>query len=82
VFSFLCLFFKYYFFPFWERPLGELVVVCHPSNDETGDDKGQAEELTHVERHAGFEVHLVVLDKFDEETHAKQGNEPPAEDAA
>ena len=34
---------------------------------DAGDDERHAEPLAHVKEHGGLEIHLVVLDVFDEE---------------
>lgn len=42
---------------------------------DASDDEGQAEELSHVERHAFLEVHLFFLDEFDEEAEGEDEGE-------
>lgn len=48
--------------------------------DDAQRDKRDTQELTHIERHVGFESHLIVFDKFDEESAGKQYGEEYTED--
>ena len=48
-------------------------------DDDTGDDEGNRQELTHVQRQSGLEPDLVVLDEFDDKADAEQEEEEDAD---
>jgi len=49
---------------------------------DASDDEGDGKNLTHVEGHAGLEVHLVLLDELNQEAHAKAAKQEDAKEEA
>ena len=47
---------------------------------DAGDDKGNAQELTHVKGHALLKIHLDLLEELDEETECKDGGDAESEE--
>ena len=39
--------------------------------ENTDENEGNAQNLSHIQQHAGFESFLIVLDEFDKETGCK-----------
>ena len=52
---------------FCERGRRLFVMKGVNYHHDAGDDERHAEPLAHVKEHGGLEIHLVVLDVFDEE---------------
>lgn len=48
-------------------------------DDDTGEDKGNRQELPHIECHAGLEIDLVVLDELHDEAQAEEEYQENAE---
>ena len=47
---------------------------------DAGDDEGDGEDLAHVQEHRLLELHLRLLDEFDQEAHAEAAEQEEAED--
>ena len=61
---------------------GLAVAEAPPEDDGAGKDEGDGQELSHVQRHAGLEVDLVVLDELDDKAEAEEEDQEDAEDGA
>ena len=44
-----------------------MFLLCTNHTVDADDDEGDAEQLSHVERHALLEGHLLLLEELDEE---------------
>ena len=74
----------------WLRWLGDLpygtcrllLLPCIDKEAYSKDDERDAEDLTHVEQHGFLELHLRLLDEFDDESHSEAHNEEYADESA